>query len=221
MRQTPRFGTRLASYPEGGPTVRPHPLIAWDVQVRPHVCSLNGVPQRRASRCPTAKEVSRMPNEHALRYRVRPLSPELADEVRMSLRSPDYGHPVHAETADGPGPCRVCLEKFRPGEDRRLLFTYDPFRTVAPGKPLPGPIFIHEHWCTPWHGGDLPRALADDRLTLLAYGDDRRLLDEVRTSSAGEVLDVLEIFALQQAEYVHVRSTPAGCFLFQLARMPG
>jgi hypothetical protein len=160
-----------------------------------------------------------MPTDHAHRYRVRPLSAELADEVRSTRRSPDYDHPVHAEIADGSAPCRVCLEKFRPGVDRRLLLTYDPFREVAAELPLPGPIFIHEQRCSPWLGEGLPARLVDDRLTLIAYGDGRTVVDEVRTASANELLEALDLFALQQTEYVHVRSTPAGCFLFQLDRV--
>jgi DNA-directed RNA polymerase specialized sigma24 family protein len=110
-----------------------------------------------------------MPTHHARRYRVRPLSAELADEVRATRRSPDYSHPVHAEIAGGSAPCRVCLERFLPGEDRRLLLTYDPFREVATELPLPGPVFIHEEHCSPWQGDGLPARLVDDRLTFIAY----------------------------------------------------
>jgi hypothetical protein len=90
-----------------------------------------------------------MPTEHANGYRVHPLSAAVAREVHVTRRSPDYDHPVHAEIAAGSAPWRVCLEKFQPGEDRRLLLTYDPFREVAQELPLPGPIFIHEQHCTP------------------------------------------------------------------------
>ncbi len=160
-----------------------------------------------------------MPTDRHLPYRVRPLPAELVDEVRATRRSPDYGHPVHAQLAEGRAPCRVCLEKFRPGEDRRLLLTYDPFREVAAGLPLPGPIFIHEDRCSAWLDEGLPASLIDDRLTLTAYGSGRSLVDEARTSSADEVFEALELFAHQRCEYVHVRSTPAGCFLLQLDRV--
>jgi hypothetical protein len=157
-----------------------------------------------------------MPPEQTHSYRVRALSAALADEVRITRRSPDYDHPVHAEIADGSAPCRVCLEKFRPGEDRRLLLTYDPFREVAAELPLPGPIFIHERQCSPWLGDDLPASVVNDRLTLIAYGDSRMVVDEVRTSNSNDLFEALDLFALQPIDYVHVRSTPAGCFLFQL-----
>jgi hypothetical protein len=45
------------------------------------------------------------------------------------------------------------------------------------------------------------------------------MVDEERTSSANEVFEALELFALQQTKYVHVRSTRAGCLLFQLDRV--
>lgn len=154
-----------------------------------------------------------------VRYQVRPIGREVADEVRAALRAPDYGHPVHAEVATGPAPCRVCLEKFVPGQERRLLLTYDPFRQVEPEQPLPGPVFIHETSCIPLAGEGLPATLANDRLTLSAYGEDRALIDETRTATAIGAAEALErFFANGETQYVHARSTPNGCFLCQLDR---
>jgi Protein of unknown function (DUF1203) len=150
-------------------------------------------------------------------YRVRPLPADVAAEVRATGRSPDYGHPVHAEVADGRAPCRVCFEKFVPGIDRRLLLTYDPFREAAPGRPLPGPVFVHAEHCAPAVGEKLPESFAGDRLTLTAYGDDRTVVGEVRTADPREAADAVELlFCNERTRYVHVRSTPNGCFLCQL-----
>jgi hypothetical protein len=60
-------------------------------------------------------------------FRTIPIDPTICDQARRTLKSPQYGHPVHVETAAGYGPCRSCLKQFRVGEDERLLFTYDPF----------------------------------------------------------------------------------------------
>ena len=63
-----------------------------------------------------------------LKYRISGLANETAEEVRTTLRSPQYGHPAHVETATGYGPCRVCLHTFEEGRDERILFTYQPFQ---------------------------------------------------------------------------------------------
>ena len=64
-------------------------------------------------------------------YRVVTMDETTADGVRRTLMAPDYPHPAHAEVAADPAPCRVCLRRFAPGEERRLLFTYDPFRDTV------------------------------------------------------------------------------------------
>jgi hypothetical protein len=61
----------------------------------------------------------------ALRY--TGIAAELADAVRRTQRSPQYGHPAHRERAQGYGPCRLCLHTFAVGEEERILFTYQPF----------------------------------------------------------------------------------------------
>ena len=61
-------------------------------------------------------------------FRVIAMSDALADEVRATRKAPDYGHPAHAEDANGPWPCRVCLERKAPDPERperRILFTFD------------------------------------------------------------------------------------------------
>jgi len=70
-------------------------------------------------------------------YRVVALSQQTVDEVRNNLRAPGYGHPAHVEMATGHGPCRLCLDSFRTGEEERVLFTYNPF--PKPEMPCPGP----------------------------------------------------------------------------------
>jgi hypothetical protein len=72
-------------------------------------------------------------------FRVVGIPEELAQQARTEMRSPQYGHPAHAEVAKGYGPCRSCLDRFQTGEDERLLFTYNPFAGLDP-YPSPGPI---------------------------------------------------------------------------------
>ena len=52
-------------------------------------------------------------------YHVIAIPETLAQKVRTTLKAPGYGHPAHVETASGYGPCRLCLKKFREGEEDR------------------------------------------------------------------------------------------------------
>lgn len=151
-------------------------------------------------------------------YRVVGLSPEVADEARRTLRSPGYGHPVHAEVATGYGPCRVCLRPFVEGEERRLLFTHDPFAGREP-YPLPGPIFIHERVCAPpADPSRFPDELRFIPLTLNAYGPGRRVLGQQRLED-GTVEGAADgLFADPAVAYIHVRNTEAGCYIATLER---
>lgn len=151
-------------------------------------------------------------------FRVIAISEQLAERVRATRRSPGYGHPVHAEAADGPWPCRVCLERKEPHGERRLLFTYDAFHGVEE-LPLPGPVFIHEEPCRRFEGGNrFPDDLRRVPLTLNAYGPGRRLLAQEYVAD-GAVEPVLEaLLARAEVAYVHLRHTRAGCYLARVER---
>ncbi len=78
--------------------------------------------------------------------RIIAIASELADQVRATMVSPGYGHPVTTKVATGLGPCRHCLQPFAVGEETRLLFTLNPFDGVA-SIPQPGPVFLHKEAC--------------------------------------------------------------------------
>lgn len=154
-------------------------------------------------------------------YRVHAIPQATADAVRTQLTSPQYGHPAHVKVATGYGPCRLCLQFFKVGEDRRILFTYDPFAETA-AAPLPGPVFVHEGACTryPEEAG-FPHHLLDHALTLVAYGDNRRQLAEEQVPVGAEIEPVLQrLLADPEVRYLHVRDTQAGCFDVRLERAP-
>ena len=103
----------------------------------------------------------------------------VADHVRATGKSPGYGHPVHTEIATGYGPCRHCLRDFEVGRERRMLFTYDPFHRLEL-LPLPGPVFIHADGCSRYvEDSGFPDDLRSHELTLMAYGEGRRVVDEL------------------------------------------
>ena len=93
-----------------------------------------------------------------MRFTVRGVPQEVADEVRRTRLSPGYGHPVHLEVARGTGPCRCCLKPFVAGRDQRLLFTFRP-RCDDGSLMAPGPVFIHAGHCEAFAGVGFPEAL--------------------------------------------------------------
>lgn len=86
-------------------------------------------------------------------FRVLSIDFAIAAEVRESRRSPQYAHPAHTDVGADHPPCRLCLRRIRPGEERRILFTYDSF-TASERYPDPGPVFIHEDDCTPFQANN-------------------------------------------------------------------
>jgi hypothetical protein len=113
------------------------------------------------------------------------------------------------------------LDRFEPGAERRLLFTHDPFRDTV-DLPLPGPVFVHEAGCRRYApDAGFPPSLCDAPLTFNAYGADRALLARERTQAAAEADAAIDrLLGAPGVEYVHVRSTRAGCFLCRLDPVP-
>ncbi|HEX2252771.1 MAG TPA: DUF1203 domain-containing protein [Thermoanaerobaculia bacterium] len=153
-----------------------------------------------------------------IEYRTLAIPQQTADAVRTRLTSPGYGHPAHVETAHGYGPCRLCLRFFVVGAERRILFTYDPFRETG-AAPLPGPIYIHQADCPRYpEDAGFPAHLLEHPLTLAAYGQHRALLAE-ETVRDGAVEPVLQrLLARREVAYLHVRDTDAGCFDLRIER---
>jgi hypothetical protein len=152
-----------------------------------------------------------------LPFHVAAIPTKVADLVRSTMRSPGYGHPAHVEVATGYGPCRHCLRDFQVGKDRRILFTYDPFHGLA-SLPLPGPIFIHEEACERFGDAGFPEDLRSHRLTVVAYGEGRRLITEEHVEN-GEVEPLIARLLEQDGvKYLHVRDTEAGCYDLRIER---
>jgi hypothetical protein len=151
-------------------------------------------------------------------YRVVAIPSEIADVVRSTHKSPGYGHPAHTEVAGGHGPCRQCLRTFAVGQERRILFTYDPFAGTE-SLPLPGPVFIHEVPCERYaEDNGFPDDLRPHALTFNAYEQGRRLRAQEYVTD-GRVEPVIErLFARPDVDYIHVRDTRAGCFDFATER---
>ncbi|HEX6615992.1 MAG TPA: DUF1203 domain-containing protein [Gemmatimonadales bacterium] len=150
-------------------------------------------------------------------YRIHGIPDAIAAGVRTSMRSPQYGHPAHAELAGGYGPCRLCLRTFEVGAEERLLFTYQPF--TDPGAlPAPGPVFIHREACERYDDTSLPASLRPLPLVVEGYGDAGVL--RVRQHVGGSPFEsVLEnVLAHRDVSYAHLRNAEAGCFIARIDR---
>ena len=146
-----------------------------------------------------------------LRYRISGIPDDVSQTARATVRSPQYGHPAHVETATGYGPCRQCLRTFREGEEERILFTYQPFR--SPALPTPGPVFIHREPCERYDDSSFPEELRPIPLVLESYGEAGTLLDQQRLGER-RVEEMLEERLVDgRVKYLHLRNAEAGCFV--------
>lgn len=151
-------------------------------------------------------------------YRIVAIPSEVAEKVRATGKSPNYGFPAHREVAAGRAPCRHCLKLIQKNEEELLLFTYDPFRELGE-PPLPGPVYIHAKECPRHPESDvIPEEYRGRLLTLEGYGQNRALVKEIRVRDGAEEHAAERLFAEAKIRYVNVRSTEAGCFLFRLER---
>jgi Protein of unknown function (DUF1203) len=152
------------------------------------------------------------------KFKIVAMASETAEQVRRTMKAPGYGFPAYRETAVGRAPCRHCLKLIRPQEEELILFTYDAFfgQNVPP---MPGPVYLHAHSCERYAGdGEIPEQYLGQPLTFEAFGTNRIRLAEQRTAGAGEEVALRELFDRPETEYVHLRSTSAGCYLFRVER---
>lgn len=149
--------------------------------------------------------------------RIQGIDSSLADEVRVSMRAPEYGHPAHRSVAQGYGPCRLCLRTFEVGRDERILFTYQPFREPD-GLPSPGPVFIHAEACERYDASVLPPDLRALPLVFEAYSAGGHLVTQKRVGTHGNEEMLLRLFERTGADYVHIRNGEAGCFIARVER---
>jgi hypothetical protein len=153
-----------------------------------------------------------------IQYRVIAIPEDIADKVRASLRSPQYGHPAHLELATGFGPCRFCLRTFQEGQEERILFTYNSF-SGTDMIPLPGPIFIHQRYCLRYQDPGFPPDL--NRLDLILEGYNA---DGKATAFENPVIEraeeaVLKLLSDEGVMFIQIRNAKAGCFVARIERI--
>ena len=142
----------------------------------------------------------------------------IADAIRSTGKDSHYGHPAHTAVAGEGAPCRHCLQIIADGSEKATLFTYDAFEGIE-SLPLPGPVYIHAETCERYpENGGFPAALRKSPRTLNAYARGRRHVAAEYVED-GNVDDGIErLFARSDVDYIHVRSTAAGCYTFRIER---
>jgi hypothetical protein len=155
--------------------------------------------------------------EFAMKYTVRGVPQEIADEVRRTRRAPGYGHPAHLEVAGGTGPCRCCLRTFVPGKDQRLLFTYRP-RSEDGSLMAPGPVFIHAEHCEAYSGEGFPDGLRSLPLAFETRASGSRVIGLVSKPVASPDQQIERMLKSGEAEWLHLRHAEAGCYIARVDR---
>src|SRR4026207_2004377 len=141
-------------------------------------------------------------------YRIQGIPDSIATVAKESMKSPQYGHPIHAEMATGYGPCRLCLQTFQVGSDERLLFTYQPFTDPA-ALPAPGPVFLHRAHCERYDGPVLPEALHPPPLALAACATEGVVVCQRRVGTSPFEAVLQSVFELGEVQYAHLRNAEA------------
>lgn len=152
-----------------------------------------------------------------MRFLVRSVPQEIADEVRRTRRAPNYGHPAHLEVASGSGPCRCCLRPFVPGREQRLLFTFRP-RADDGALMAPGPVFIHADHCEAYRGDGFPDALRELPLAFEARTSGSRVSALLAGAGVPAETQMSTLFASDDVRWLHVRHAEAGCFIARIER---
>jgi hypothetical protein len=149
--------------------------------------------------------------------RVVAIPTEIAESVRRTLKDPQYGFPAYTNVAKEDAPCRHCLRMISPGM-QQMLFTYDPFAGLET-LPLPGPVYVHAGACERYpEDGGFPAALRQSPRTLNAYGRGRRLLAQEYVEGENVDSTIERLLERAEVDYIHVRSTTAGCYTFRVER---
>jgi Protein of unknown function (DUF1203) len=150
--------------------------------------------------------------------RVVAIPTEIADAVRNTHKDPHYGHPAHTEVAGEGAPCRHCLQIIAAGSEKATLFTFDAFEGIE-SLPLPGPVYIHAEACERYpENGGFPAALRKSPRTLNAYAKGRRLVAAEYVENGTVDARIEKLFTCADVDYIHVRSTTAGCYTFRIER---
>jgi hypothetical protein len=150
------------------------------------------------------------------KFRIVPLSTDIADKARRAAESGASDHAVIEVDSSTGYPCRHCLCWAKPGE-RVILF---PYASIPPGHPYSetGPIFVHAAPCKRYDApGEYPSDFRSGR-AFRAYDANYDMIDaEVANEDDPEAI-IEKLFQNPKTEFVDARSVTRGCFTFRIQR---
>ena len=150
-----------------------------------------------------------------MNYRIKPIDRRLADKVRETMRSPQYGHPAFREVATGYGPCRQCLRTFDAGNEDRILFTYNALEGIL-DVPLPGPVFIHADKCEGYSDMAFPPDLIDLPLLFECYAADGSIIRTAPVDRKCAESQIATLLNETRAKFINIRNAEAGCHIAKI-----
>lgn len=148
-------------------------------------------------------------------FQIIPIPERIANEVRQTQKSPQYGHPAFTDIAKGYGPCRACLQTFDENREERTLFTYNPFEGVS-DLPAPSPIYIHTEACKLFtEKNTFPDDLRGLPLLFESYGENG---DFLRREKVGENPEnqITQLLDKGEIKFINLRNGEAGCFVARI-----
>jgi len=148
-------------------------------------------------------------------FRIVPLAVDLADRIRQTLAD-EFGNRLAVWETDSV-PCRLCLQRTKPGEPV-ILFAHRPFDFTGPYAEV-GPIFIHARACERYSDSNLfPPDFADRMLTMRGYNADGRIETAELSERGNPEATIGKLFANARVQFVHVRNPAWGCYDFRVER---
>jgi Protein of unknown function (DUF1203) len=156
-------------------------------------------------------------------FRIIPLSRQYAAKLREK-RTDDFGNTIIEEVATGLGPCRVSLQPFKPGQDKRLVLSHSPFEQKNAYN-QPGPVFIFsgevEEYADVHHFPVAIRELKEHFVfTLIGYNKVQWMV-YTKLVKDNDTIDELisNVFDRHpEIEYLHARSAIAACYICKIIR---
>ena len=152
-----------------------------------------------------------------MNFKVIGIPQNIAQKVRETMKSPQYGHPAFSDIAKGYGPCRLCLKTFNEGKEERILFTYNAFEGVS-DLPLPSPIFVHKDECERYEANEFPKDLRNLPMALEGFGKESLLVLREKIDEKTIEKKINQMFELENVDYINLRNTQAGCFIARIER---
>lgn len=149
-----------------------------------------------------------------LRYRLRPMDPRAADELRA------IGGPISVVDEHPGFPCRQCRRDAEVG-DEVILVSHDPFTATSPYRSA-SPVFLHRHDCgTPAEVDettDLPDQLTRRQLSVRAFDASAMMLDAAHITGADLRPTIERLLADPDVVELHVHNSPRGCWAATVER---